>query len=62
MTSNSHCAHSYVGPRVGAWFFAHLIIPHFCLPFDVFSFVLFTKLGFSHLLTLKVTHAFVTSL
>jgi hypothetical protein len=47
---------------VGAWLFAHSIIPPFCLPFDVFSSMLHTRLGFSHLLALKVTHAFMTNL
>jgi len=64
MTSNLHCAclRSYVGPRVGAWFFVHSIVPPFCLPFNVFSSMLRTRLGFSHLLAFKVTHAFVTNL
>jgi hypothetical protein len=30
---------------VGAWLFGHSVIPYFCLAFDVFSFVLHTKLG-----------------
>jgi hypothetical protein len=36
--------------------FVHPIIPHFCLAFEVFSFVLHTKLGLPHPLILKVTH------
>jgi len=34
-----------VNPGVGAWLFAHPIIPYLCLAFDVFSFVLHTRLG-----------------
>ncbi len=30
---------------VGAWLFAHSVIPYLCLVFDVFSFVLHTRLG-----------------
>lgn len=30
---------------VGAWLFAHPIIPYFCSAFDVFSFMLHTRLG-----------------
>ncbi len=30
---------------MGAWLFAHSVIPYLCLVFDVFSFVLHTRLG-----------------
>jgi len=57
MAFNSHCAHlrSCVGLKTGAWVFAHLVIPHFCLPDDVFSFVLHIMLGLPHPLIVEVT-------
>jgi len=50
------CSRSCVGPSVGAWLFAHLAIPCFHLPSDVFSFVLWTRLGLPHPLVLNLTH------
>lgn len=63
MASTSHCAslRSCMGTRVGAWLFAHPIIPPFYLTFDIFSFAVCTKLDLPHPLTLEVTHYIVAS-
>ncbi len=45
-----------IGSKASVWFFAHLIIPPFHLAYNVFSFVLHTKLGLHHSLTLRVIH------
>ncbi len=47
---------SYVRSSVGAWMSACLIIPCFHLPSYVFSFALWTILGFSHPLIISLTH------
>jgi hypothetical protein len=53
-----HHAHlkSYANPGASAWLFVRLVIPPLCLPFDIFSFALRTRLGFPHPLAFKVTH------
>lgn len=58
MTFDLHCAclKSYASSRVGAWLFACRIIPFLCLAFDVFNFVFYTRLGFSHFLILRLIH------
>jgi hypothetical protein len=58
MTCDSHCTHlrSCVGLGVGAWLFAHLVVPPFHLASNIFSFALHTKLGLPHFLALEVTH------
>jgi hypothetical protein len=50
------CLRSYARSSVGVWLFVHLVIPCFHLPYDVFSFVLWTILGLSHPLALDLTH------
>lgn len=50
------CLKFYPNPGVDAWLFVRLIIPSFCLTFDVFSFALCSKLGFPHPLAFKLTH------
>jgi len=45
-----------IGSKVGVWFFAHPVIPPFHLAYNVFSFVLHTKLGLPHSLALRVIH------
>jgi hypothetical protein len=58
MAFDSHCTclKSCASPRASAWLFACLIIPSFCLTFDVFYFALCTRLGLSHLLILMLIH------
>jgi hypothetical protein len=55
---NLHQTHlrSCEGLDVGAWMLACPIIPFFCLPSNVFSTTLHTRLGFSHPLMLGVSH------
>jgi len=56
------CLRSYVRPSVGAWSFVHLAILCFHLALDVFSFVLWTKLGLPHPLVLSLTHCIYSQL
>lgn len=56
MVSHCMCLRSYVGLGLGAWLFAHPIIPSFCLTQYVFSFVLHTKLNLPHPLTINFTY------
>jgi hypothetical protein len=46
----------------GVWLLACLVILFLCLPLDVFSTTLCTRLGFSHLFVLGCHTSFVTSL
>jgi hypothetical protein len=50
------CLKSCASLGESTWLFACLIIPSFCLTFDVFYSMLCTKLGLSHLLTLMLIH------
>jgi hypothetical protein len=43
-------------PDVGVWLLTHLLIPLFCVPTNVFSTTLCTRLGISHPLMLGVSH------
>jgi len=45
-----------IGSKANVWFFVHPIIPPFHLAYNVFSFVLHTKLGLPHSLVFKVIH------
>jgi hypothetical protein len=45
-----------VGLGAGAWLFACLVIPFFCLTSNVFSFVLRIRVGLPHPLAIKVIH------
>jgi len=58
LPSNSHqmCLKSCVGLGVRTWLLTHLIILFFQLSSNVFSTTLRTRLGFSHLLILGVSH------
>ncbi len=58
MAFDLHHGHlrSCAGPRASVWFFVHLIIPPFYLPFDVFSYILCTRLGIPNPLIFKMTH------
>ncbi len=56
MAFNSHhaCLWSCMGLGVGAWLFAHLLIPSFHLALDFFSSTLCTRLGLPHPSTFKL--------
>jgi hypothetical protein len=58
MTCDSHYTHlrSCGGLRVGAWLFAHLVVPPFHLASNIFSFALRTKLGLPHHVVIGVSH------
>jgi hypothetical protein len=58
LLSNSHwtCLKSCVGLVAGTWLLTCPIIFFFCLPSDVFSTTLHTRLGHSHHLILGVSH------
>jgi hypothetical protein len=50
------CLRLCEGLNVDAWLLARLIVLFFCLPLDVFSIPLCTRLGLSHPLVLGVSH------
>jgi hypothetical protein len=58
MAFDSYCAClkscASLGPS--AWLFARPIIPYLCLTFDVFYYLLCTRLDLSHLLILMLIH------
>lgn len=47
MTYDFHhvCLKSCIGSHLGAWLSTHLVIPSFCITFNIFSLTLCTKLG-----------------
>ncbi len=64
MSFNLHwvCLRSCVRPNAGVWLFAHLATPCFHLSLDVFSFLLWTRLGFPHPLVLSLAHCIYSQL
>jgi hypothetical protein len=50
------CLKSYARPCTGIWLLAHLVIPCFCLPFDVFFFALWNRLSLFHPMVLGLTY------
>ncbi len=58
MTYDSHhvCLKSCIGSRLGAWLFTHLVIPSFCVTFNIFSLTLCTELGLPHPMIIGLTH------
>jgi hypothetical protein len=56
MSFDSHKLESCARLSMEAWLFAHLIISCFHFPSNVFSCVLWTRLGLPHPLVLGLTH------